>query len=102
MHVDAGSVEHSSSGSSPATMGPHTPSLPWPFFAVVHGSQTAPQSASQQTPSAQNPLTQSAASAQLCPSAWSGSQTPPSQWSAVAQFALLAHGAQTRLSQYPL
>src|SRR5689334_13204383 len=50
--VAAASVAHSSSGSSPAGIGEHTPALP----ARLHFSQVPPQRASQHTPSAQMPV----------------------------------------------
>jgi hypothetical protein len=47
-------------------MNPHTPSTPLPFFAAVHAWQVPAHPLSQQTPSIQNPLPQSAAVKQAC------------------------------------
>jgi hypothetical protein len=46
-------------GSVPAAIGPHVPSLPWPFRAAVQAWQVPVQAVSQHTPSAQLPLVQS-------------------------------------------
>jgi hypothetical protein len=44
---------HSFCGSSPALMGPHVPSVPWPLSVAVQALQFAVHAVSQQTPSTQ-------------------------------------------------
>ena len=56
----ASSVGHSWSGSVAADTGAQMPSAPVPFFANEQASQFPVQLELQQTPSAQNPLAQSA------------------------------------------
>jgi len=67
--------EHSSSGSVPAAMRPHVPSVPLPFLAAVQARQVPVHNWSQHTPSTQSPLAQVAPVLQAVPSG-SPTQTP--------------------------
>jgi hypothetical protein len=58
---------HSLSGSVAVMIGPQVPSVPWPFFAVVHASHVPTQALLQQTLSAQKLDAQSAGAAQTWP-----------------------------------
>src|SRR5262245_47634012 len=64
--VDVASCMHSLSGSVPPVTGRQRP-FAWPVFAFAHAIQPAPHAVSQQTPSAQKPLAQSAAVVQEAP-----------------------------------
>jgi hypothetical protein len=59
--------KHSLSGSRPAPMLPQTPLTPEPFFTAVQAWQVPVQTALQQTPSAQKPLTHSVPSTHASP-----------------------------------
>lgn len=67
---------HSLSGSVPGVMNPHVPLVPLPFLAAVHAEHVPEQALSQQTPSAQTLLKQSAGLA--------GHVAPFSYWQAPA------------------
>src|SRR5262249_32295819 len=68
-HVVAASAMHSSWGSLPAAMGPHTPSAPCSLRSALHAMQVPLQSESQQTPSTQYPVRHSLACVQGQPAA---------------------------------
>ena len=69
--LDAWSA-HSSSGSVPDTMAPHTPSAPPPFFAALHASHAPVHAVSQQYPSTQCPPVHSASAPHACAGPRSG------------------------------
>jgi hypothetical protein len=51
----------------PDATGPHVPSVPCPFLALEQASQVPVQAVSQQTPSTQFPVAQSASAEQAAP-----------------------------------
>ena len=71
-HVDAPCAAHSSSGSCPDTIGPHTPSAPAPFFPALHASHAPAHAVSQHTPSTQLPFAHSAPAVHALPPVSSG------------------------------
>lgn len=82
---------HSSSGSDAAAMLPHTPSVPLPFFVVVHATHEPAQAVSQQTPSAQNPLLQPPGTVHAPPGSCFSAHAPPSQNAVETQLLSLMH-----------
>jgi len=74
-----GWAAHSASGSVPAAMGPHVPSVPAPFLAALHAWQSPVQALEQHTPSTQRALAHWSAAVQVAPTAPVGTQALPLQ-----------------------